>query len=158
MSRWAETFAALSGGPDSLDTMRHSGGLPSTVSHTVKSGTAAAMPSEPSMPRAEVRALATWGETERAAVVEYAGSIPCARPEERRAVVRWINDHFASSPIGECAHCGRGARPDDPFVMLFAGEDRADVHASCWGSWQAEQEDRALAAVAAGLNNQETRS
>ena len=158
MSRWAETFAALSGGSDTLDTMRHSGASCSIVSQTVQSVTAA--PAAPSRRRRRPKFVRSRPGARPSAPPSL--STPEASPalvrEERRAVVRWINDHFASSPIGECAHCGRGARPDDPFVMLFAGEDRADVHASCWGSWQAEQEDRALAAVAAGLNNQETRS
>ena len=41
MSRWADTFARLSGGPDTLDTMRHSEAPPSTVSQSVNSVTAA---------------------------------------------------------------------------------------------------------------------
>jgi hypothetical protein len=150
MSRWAETFAALTDAPDSQDTTRHSNGLPHRVSHSVKSVTAPATSSGPAIPWRTVGALATWSETEegRAAVVA----------EERRALVRWINDHFASSPIGQCVYCGHGARPDDPFVMLFAGEDRADVHASCWRAWQAAQEDRALDALTSCLDNQKTRS
>jgi hypothetical protein len=144
MSRWAKTFAALSRRPDSLDTARHYDSLPSTVSHTVKSATGATMPLGPSMPRAEVRALATSGEIERAAIAEHNGGIP------RFAVVRWINDHFPTSPIGKCAHCGQGARPGDGFVLLFSGEDHADVHASCWRAWQAAQEARALAALHRG--------
>src|SRR5271165_1895287 len=43
--------------------------------------------------------------------------------DERRALVRWIADNFRSSPQGVCAHCGDGSRPDDPFVILFVGED-----------------------------------
>ena len=42
---------------------------------------------------------------------------------ERRAIVRWVSDHFASSPPGVCAHCGGGARLEDPFVvLLFVGK------------------------------------
>jgi hypothetical protein len=51
--------------------------------------------------------------------------------DERRAVVRWIADNFRSSPPGVCAHCGGGSQSDDPFVILFVGEERADIHASC---------------------------
>jgi hypothetical protein len=41
MSRWGETFAALSGGSDTLDTIRHSGDPLSIVSQSVNSVTAA---------------------------------------------------------------------------------------------------------------------
>lgn len=155
MSRWAETFAALSGGADSLDTVQHSDG-PSEVSRTVNSVTAVATPPEP--PAAD-RELATWGEVEeeRAAIVEHDGGISRAWAKKRRAGAL-VNDHFSASPIGQCAHCGHDARPDDPLVMLFAGEVRADVHASCWRAWQAAQEARALAALAPGPNNQKTPS
>jgi hypothetical protein len=105
----------------------------------------------PSEPPITDGVLTTWSEVEegRAAIVDHDGRIPRAWAEECRVVVRWINDHFRASPIGQCAHCGQGARPGDPFVMLFAGEDRADVHASCWRAWQAAQEVRALAALTA---------
>ena len=39
--------------------------------------------------------------------------------EERRRIVQWVNDHFASSPPGVCAHCGDGPatrRPLRPAV------------------------------------------
>ena len=64
MSRWGETFAALSGGSDTLDTIRHSGDPLSIVSQSVNSVTAAPMPSVPSIPPAVDRALAIWGEAE----------------------------------------------------------------------------------------------
>jgi hypothetical protein len=67
--------------------------------------------------------------------------------DERRAVVRWIADNFRSSPIGQCALCGDGKREDDPFVLVFAGEDRADLHASCHPVWMAEQEAEARVAL-----------
>ena len=35
--------------------------------------------------------------------------------EERRRIVQWVNDNFASSPPGVCAHCGEGARAEDPL-------------------------------------------
>jgi len=72
----------------------------------------------------------------------------CSREaEERRRVVQWINDHFTSSPAGVCAHCGDGERVGDPFVVLFVGDDRADVHASCHAGWRAEREAEACAAL-----------
>lgn len=67
--------------------------------------------------------------------------------DERRAVVRWIADNFRSSPPGVCAHCGGSNQSDDPFVKLFVGEDRADIHASCYPRWLAEQEWNARKAV-----------
>src|SRR5215472_17515720 len=42
MSRWADAFAALSGGADTVDTMRHSDEPPARVSQSVNSVTAAA--------------------------------------------------------------------------------------------------------------------
>jgi hypothetical protein len=69
--------------------------------------------------------------------------------DERRAVVRWIADNFRSSPIGQCALCGDSKREDDPFVLVFVGEDRADLHASCHPVWVAEQE--AAARVTLGI-------
>jgi hypothetical protein len=67
--------------------------------------------------------------------------------DERRAVVRWIADNFRSSPIGQCALCGDSKREDDPFVLVFVGEDRADLHASCHPAWPAEQEAEARVAL-----------
>jgi hypothetical protein len=83
MSRWAETFAALSGASDTLDTMRHSAGSPSIVSLSVNSVTSAPAASEPAMPSAADRALAAWGEAEeeRAAIVEHDRAIPRAWAE-----------------------------------------------------------------------------
>jgi hypothetical protein len=63
--------------------------------------------------------------------------------EERRRVVQWVNDHFASSPADICAHCRGGLRSDDPFVLLFVGNDRGEVHASCHASWLTEREAEA---------------
>ena len=66
---------------------------------------------------------------------------------ERRAVVRWINDHFQSSPVGQCVLCGSNGRENDPFVAIFVGENRADAHASCYPAWIAEQEAKARFAL-----------
>ena len=67
--------------------------------------------------------------------------------EERRRIVQWINDHFTSSPPGVCAHCGDGPRSEDPFVLLFVGNDRGEVHASCHSAWLAEREAEARKAL-----------
>ena len=69
--------------------------------------------------------------------------------EERRAIVRWFNEHFEPSPLGQCAHCGGSRRADDPFVLVFVGEDRADFHASCHPEWIAAME--ATARLALGI-------
>ena len=66
---------------------------------------------------------------------------------ERRAVLRHIADHFQSSPLGQCAHCGGDRRADDPFATIFVGEDRADIHASCHPAWVAELEAEARVAL-----------
>ena len=70
--------------------------------------------------------------------------------EERRAIVMWINNHFKSSAPGRCAQCGDDSRVGDPFVAIFVGEDRAEIHASCHPAWVAEQE--AEARVALGID------
>jgi len=67
--------------------------------------------------------------------------------DERRKVVRWINNHFQSSPLGRCAHCGGDRSPDDPFVAIFCGTDRAELHAGCYPAWVALQESEAHAAL-----------
>jgi hypothetical protein len=67
--------------------------------------------------------------------------------EERRSIVQWVNDHFASSPPGVCAYCGDGPRSEDPFVLLFVGNDRGEVHASCHPAWLAEREAEACKAL-----------
>jgi hypothetical protein len=70
--------------------------------------------------------------------------------EERRRIVQWVNDHFASSPPGVCAHCGDGPRSKDPFVLLFVGNDRGEVHASCHSTWLTEREAQARRAIRLG--------
>jgi hypothetical protein len=71
---------------------------------------------------------------------------------QRRAVVRYVNEQFQSSPLGQCAHCGGGSRSGDPFVAMFAGENRADIHAMCHPAWIAAEE--AKARVALGIDAQ----
>jgi len=66
---------------------------------------------------------------------------------ERRAIVMWINGNFRPGPTGRCVQCGGGGRQHDPFVSLFVGEDRADIHASCHAKWIAEQEAEAWVAL-----------
>ena len=67
--------------------------------------------------------------------------------EERRSVVQWVSNNFASSPPGVCAHCGDGERAEDPFVLLFVGNDRGEVHASCHPAWLAQREAEARRAL-----------
>jgi hypothetical protein len=67
--------------------------------------------------------------------------------EERRSIVQWVNDHFASSPPGVCAYCGDGPRSEDLFVLLFVGNDRGEVHASCHPAWLAQREAEARRAL-----------
>lgn len=71
--------------------------------------------------------------------------------EERRRITQWVADNFTSSSAGVCAHCGGGPRPNDPFVLLFVGSDRADVHSSCHSAWRAEREAEARKALGAGI-------
>ena len=71
--------------------------------------------------------------------------------EKRRAIVRWIADNFTSSSPGVCAHCGDGLRSEDPFVLLFVGNDRGEVHASCHAAWIAQQEAQARSALGLGI-------
>ena len=70
--------------------------------------------------------------------------------EERRRIVQWVNDHFAASPPGVCAHCGDGLRSEDPLVLLFVGNDRGEVHASCHSTWLAKREAEACRALGLG--------
>jgi hypothetical protein len=78
VTRWADTFAALSRGADTLDTMRHSEEGAATVSQTVNSVAAS-----PQSPAPVDRPLARWSESEKehAAIVEYDGNIPRAWAE-----------------------------------------------------------------------------
>jgi hypothetical protein len=67
--------------------------------------------------------------------------------EERRRIVQWVNDHFTPSLAGACVHCGDGPRPEDPFVLLFVGSDRGEVHSSCHPAWLAAREAEACKAL-----------
>jgi hypothetical protein len=85
-------------------------------------------------------------EAEHAPPAQMLDTLRARKPEilellqaERRAVLRHIADHFQSSPLGQCAHCGGDRRADDPFVTIFVGEDWADIHASCHPAWIAER-------------------
>ena len=71
--------------------------------------------------------------------------------EERRSIVQWVNNHFASSPPGVCVHCGDGPRSEDPFVLLFVGNDRGEAHASCHSAWISQQEAQARSALGLGI-------
>jgi hypothetical protein len=70
--------------------------------------------------------------------------------EERRRIVQWVNDHFASSPPGVCGYCGDGPRSEDSLVLLFVENDRGEVHASCHSAWLAEREAEARRALRLG--------
>jgi hypothetical protein len=72
--------------------------------------------------------------------------------EERRRIVQWVADNFTSSPPGVCAHCGSGEQPDDPFVLLFVGSDRGQVHSNCHAPWLAEREAEARRALGLEAN------
>jgi len=71
--------------------------------------------------------------------------------EERRRVIQRIADNFTPSPPGVCAHCGEGARVADPFVLLFANDDRANIHSSCHSAWWAKREAEARSALGLGI-------
>ena len=71
--------------------------------------------------------------------------------EQRRRVIQRIADNFTPSPPGVCAHCGEGARVADPFVLLFANDDRADIHSSCHSAWWAKREAEARSALGLGI-------
>jgi hypothetical protein len=66
---------------------------------------------------------------------------------ERNAVIRYLNEHFESSPPDRCAYCGGDRSSADPFVVLFCGTDRAELHAACHHAWVALRESEARAAL-----------
>jgi hypothetical protein len=82
---------------------------------------------------------------------ELVSALRMRQAEQRSLITQWVNDHFASSPAGVCAHCGDGPRSKDPFVLLFVGNDRGEVHASCHSAWIAQQEAQARSALGLGI-------
>ena len=90
-----------------------------------------------------LRLLAILGRGKR----DIVGALRLRAAEERRRILQWVNDPFASSPHGVCAHCGDGPRPEDPFVLLFVGTDRGEVHSSCHSIWITEREAEARKAL-----------
>jgi hypothetical protein len=78
---------------------------------------------------------------------ELVSALRMREADQRSLITQWVNDHFASSPPGVCAHCGEGERAEDPFVLLFVGNDRGEVHASCHSTWLAEREAEACRAL-----------
>jgi hypothetical protein len=78
---------------------------------------------------------------------ELVSALRMRQADQRSLITQWVNDHFASSPPGVCAHCGDGARPEDPFVLLFVGGDRGQVHSNCHPPWLAEREAAARRAL-----------
>jgi hypothetical protein len=78
---------------------------------------------------------------------ELVSALRMREAEQRSLIAQWINDHFASSPPDVCVHCGDGERAEDPFVFLFVGNDRGEVHASCHATWLAEREAEARRAL-----------
>jgi hypothetical protein len=78
---------------------------------------------------------------------ELVSALLMRQAEQRSLITQWINDHFTGSPPGICAHCGGAERAADPFVTLFVGCDRGDVHASCHQAWRAAREAEARRAL-----------
>jgi hypothetical protein len=78
---------------------------------------------------------------------ELVSALRMRQAEQGSLVTQWINDHFISSPLGVCAYCRGGERADDQFVLLFVGDDRADVHASCHQAWREAREAEARSAL-----------
>jgi hypothetical protein len=109
MSRWADTFAALSRDVDTSDTSRRIADLPPTLSRSVHSVTA---PEPVSTPRRS----ATEAEKERAASAEHDGSIPRAwaegfarlDPDRRRPA--WVLTELAFP--GDAKECDAGPADD----------------------------------------------
>lgn len=78
---------------------------------------------------------------------ELVSALRMRQAEQRSLINQWVADHFTSSPPGVCAHCGGGARSEDPFVLLFVGNDRGEVHGSCHPTWLAQREAEARRAL-----------
>jgi hypothetical protein len=78
---------------------------------------------------------------------ELVSALRMRQAEQRGLITQWVNDNFTSSPAGVCTHCGDGPRSEDPFVLLFVGNDRGEVHSSCHSTWLAEREVEARTAL-----------
>lgn len=95
MSRWAETFVALSRQHDTVDTMRHCGGDPAIVSHNVHSVTAPE----------RVAGGSAWHEA-----VAYWSALHPPDEAERLAwgavQMRWHRQHGERIAPHLCAGCG----------------------------------------------------
>ena len=78
---------------------------------------------------------------------ELVSALRMRQAAQSSLITQWVNDHFVSSPSGVCAHCGDGPRPEDPFVLLFVGTDRGEVHSSCHSIWITEREAEARKAL-----------
>jgi hypothetical protein len=81
---------------------------------------------------------------------ELVSALRMRQAEQRSLINQWVADNFTRTPAGVCAHCGSGPRSEDPFVLLFVGTDRGEVHASCHSAWLAEQEAEARRALRIG--------
>jgi hypothetical protein len=132
MSRWAEAFAALSGGADTPDTMRHCGEAAAKVSNSVNSVIKPSAVPEP--------AIWSQAEDERAAILEYDGAIPRDwaegfarldpdRPPADMPPTRWLRfvddvglflDRWAAhaAALGWAPHDLFGCDRDRPFARL----------------------------------------
>jgi hypothetical protein len=84
---------------------------------------------------------------------ELVSALRVRQAEQRSLITQWVNDNFTSSPAGVCAHCGGGPRSEDPFVLLFVGNDRGEVHASCHPAWLAEREAEARKALGLAVHS-----
>ena len=78
---------------------------------------------------------------------ELVSALRMRQAAQSSLITQWVNDHFVSSPSGVCAHCGEGPRSEDPFVVLFVGNDRGEVHSSCHSMWMTEREAEARKAL-----------
>jgi hypothetical protein len=68
----------------------------------------------------------------------------------RPLITGWINDHFVSTPLNICRHCGGGAREGDVFVRLYCGDDSGDVHTFCQPAWREAAEAKGCVALGLG--------
>jgi hypothetical protein len=131
MSRWAETFAALSGDSDTVDTPRHSAGAASVVSHSVNSVAGPPEPeTAPPLPASERTAIAEHGAgVPRAWAEGFARLDPDQPPGDvpARHWQRFVDDValFLNSPfcavaiaLGWGSHDLFGCDRDRPFARV----------------------------------------